>query len=291
MVPQLLRELNRREFFNPSLVGVFTNPYFFIKRGVYAGIRANARYMQGVMLDLGCGSKPYKDLFKVDSYVGLEVEPSGHDHRESQIDVLYDGRRMPFRDRVFDSVLAAEVFEHISDLDEVLAELRRVMKPNAHMIVTMPFGWEEHETPHDYIRFTSYGIAMRLRKQGFQVLQVNKTTNYVETCFQIWNAYVTQHVLPSNNYLRFALIPLIVSPATMLGIILSRLLPDNRALYLNNVVVVRNDIAADSNGPRMEAPRPARQDRPIPPAIGHQMTARGSECGRPQISAGGEHWL
>ena len=248
-MPQLLRELNRKEFFNPSLLGVFTNPFFFIKRGVYASVRANACYMKRVMLDLGCGSKPYKDLFKVDSYVGLDVEASGHDHRDSQIDVLYDGRRMPFCDNVFDSVLAAEVFEHISDLDEVIGELRRVMKPSAHMVVTIPFVWEEHETPHDYVRFTSYGIVMQMRKQGLQVVRVDKTTNYVETCFQVWNAYVSQHILPSNNYLRFLLIPLIISPVTILGIVLSRLLPESRALYLNNAIVVRNDIAADSNGP------------------------------------------
>lgn len=238
-MPQLFRTISRREFFNPSLIGIFTNPFFFIKRGIYRGIKANASYMKGIMLDFGCGPKPYECLFSVDKYVGLEFGESSHDHRDSQIDVLYDGRRIPFADVTFDSVLAVEVFEHVLDLEEILRELHRVMKPNGHMLITMPFAWEEHETPHDYRRYTSYGIATLLNKQGFEVIDINKSSNYVETCFQIWSAYASQRILPRNRILKPLLFVLVISPLTLLGIILARLLPKDKALYLNSIIVAR----------------------------------------------------
>ena len=37
-------------------------------------------------------------------------------------------------------------------------------------------------------------------------------------------------------------VPLIVAPVTLLGMLLSKLLPDNRSLYLNNVIVAKKNI-------------------------------------------------
>jgi len=53
--------------------------------------------MNGIMLDFGCGSKPYKELFSVDKYIGLDIEKSGHNHKEEPIDFYYDGKTIPFK--------------------------------------------------------------------------------------------------------------------------------------------------------------------------------------------------
>ena len=63
------------------------------------------------MLDFGCGSKPYKNLFKVKEYVGLDTEESGHNHRNEEIDVLYNGKQIPFVDNSFDSLFSSQVFK------------------------------------------------------------------------------------------------------------------------------------------------------------------------------------
>ncbi|MBU1757988.1 class I SAM-dependent methyltransferase [Patescibacteria group bacterium] len=36
---------------------------------------------------------------------------------------------MPFKNNFFDSILASEVFEHVFDIDYVLKELNRILKP------------------------------------------------------------------------------------------------------------------------------------------------------------------
>jgi SAM-dependent methyltransferase len=50
----------------------------------------------------------------------------------------YDGRRIPFADGAFDVVFSSNVLEHIAVLPPVLAELRRVMKPDGSAIHVLP---------------------------------------------------------------------------------------------------------------------------------------------------------
>ena len=53
-------------------------------------------------MDFGCGSKPYKSLFNVEEYLGVDYYNEGHPHENEQIDVFYDGKNLPFPDNYFD---------------------------------------------------------------------------------------------------------------------------------------------------------------------------------------------
>ena len=46
---------------------------------------------------------------------------------------------LPFADRVFDAVVAAEVVEHIPDLDRALKEAARVLRPGGLLVVSVPY--------------------------------------------------------------------------------------------------------------------------------------------------------
>jgi SAM-dependent methyltransferase len=234
-----LKEFYKKEKFHPSFVSIFINPSYIIRKGLFRGVSSNAKYMKGIMLDFGCGCKPYKNLLNVQEYIGLDIKESGHDHTKERINVFYDGKKIPFGDNHFDAVFSSEVFEHIFNLDEILNELHRVMKPGANILITVPFVWDEHEIPYDFARYTSYGIKYLLESKGFQIIKIEKTTNYMETIFQMWNTYISQYVLPSTPCLKIILNPLFIAPTTMLGILLSKILPDNRNLYHNNIVVAK----------------------------------------------------
>jgi len=234
-----LRKIYSKERFIPSFVGIFTNPLYFERRGVYKGLILNKRYLNGKLLDFGCGSKPYKELFNVQEYIGLDIEESGHSHENEEIDVYYDGKTIPFDDKHFDSVFSSEVFEHIFNLEEILTELHRVLKPGGHMLITLPFVWDEHEAPYDFARYSSFGIDYLLKKSGFEVIAIEKTTNYVETVFQMWNVYVSQYIFPSNRFPRALITLLFIAPTTIIGIFLSKILPENKKLYLTNIVIAK----------------------------------------------------
>jgi ubiquinone/menaquinone biosynthesis C-methylase UbiE len=81
-----------------------------------------------------------------------------------QIDVFYDGRKIPFEDEYFDAVFSTEVFEHIFNLEEILKEINRVMKVSGKILITCPFAICEHEVPNDFARYSSYAINIFLKK-------------------------------------------------------------------------------------------------------------------------------
>ena len=236
-----LKKIYTREQFLPTFLSVFINPFYFLRKGLLLNIKKNKNYMKGILLDFGCGSKPYKDIFNVEKYIGLDIEKSGHNHTGEPIDFFYDGEKIPFKDNYFDSIFSSEVFEHIFNLEDILAELNRVLKLNGYILTTVPFAWDEHEIPYDFGRYTSFGLASLFIKYGFEVKTIEKSTNYVESAFQIWIAYIYQYLFPKNKYLQFFLTFFFITPLNLLGIILSFTLPKRYSFY-NNIICIAEKI-------------------------------------------------
>ena len=53
----------REQDFNPGLLGLFVNPFYFARQGLYKHISELAPSLKGQILDVGCGSKPYQKCF------------------------------------------------------------------------------------------------------------------------------------------------------------------------------------------------------------------------------------
>lgn len=243
MRERLVRRL-RREAFLPSRLGIVVSSVYFIRRGLYRNIASLAPRLSGRVLDFGCGSKPYESLFvNARSYVGVDVQVSGHDHRTSAIDVFYDGHTLPFRDGQFDGVVAFEVFEHVFNIDEVLAELRRVLRPGGHLLISLPFAWDEHEIPFDFARYTSFGIRHVLERNGFEVMEMRKSTTYVLALCQVFIDYLRRYVLPQNRILRGLFQLGLIFPLNVGALLLHRLLPERHEYYSNNIVLARRGTA------------------------------------------------
>jgi SAM-dependent methyltransferase len=175
----------------------------------------------------------------VEEYTGLDFENPGHPHINEQIDVFYDGKHIPFEDGVFDAVFSSEVFEHVFNLDEVLRELNRVMKPGASILATCPFAICEHEVPHDFARYSSFGLRSLFQRHGFEVVHQEKTGNNVEVVIQLWIMYLHQHVNPKFRKipgLRSAFRFISYTSLNLLALAFDRILPRRQDLYLNNVI-------------------------------------------------------
>ena len=227
--------------FNPSLF----HQFYFNRKGLLRAITENAPMMKGVMMDFGCGSKPYRSLFNVDQYIGVDFEGSGHSHKNEQIDVFYDGKKIPFPDDHFDSILCSEVFEHLFSLEELMTELHRVLKPGGLMLITCPFAWNEHEAPYDYARYTQFALADLFAKTNFRVIKKDKKGSNVEVLHQLRCLYVVSlsyamrklfprplHFLP-KAYLKMGVLYLNIR-----GSILNSIIPRQYELYQSNVFIV-----------------------------------------------------
>ena len=185
-IKESLKNFFYNEFSNPSFIGIFINPFYFIKKGLYDSIKKNSNFIKGDILDIGCGSKPYEKIFKKkEKYIGIDIKDSSHNHKNSKVDIYYDGRNIPFEDNSFESVVCFEVLEHIKNPEFTLTEINRVLKGNGNLLLTMPFAWFEHELPNDYQRYTENGLKNLILKNGFTINNIQKSNSAIEAIMQI----------------------------------------------------------------------------------------------------------
>ncbi|HVO72423.1 MAG TPA: class I SAM-dependent methyltransferase [Ignavibacteriaceae bacterium] len=229
----------KNQLFDPGVIGIFINPFYFIRKGLSRGIKKYALELHGRLLDFGCGSKPYKNFFNVKEYIGVDVISRGHSHEKEQIDIYYDGKLIPFKDESFDSIFSSEVFEHLFNLEDILDELKRILKKEGKAIFTVPFVWDEHEKPFDYGRYSSFGIVYLLEKHGFQIIKIEKSTKFLETIFQLWSLYLYYKIYTKNKYLNIFINVLFIAPFNIIGMLISNLLPNNENLYHDNIILAR----------------------------------------------------
>ena len=116
-----------------------------------------------IVLDVGCGNKPYQDWFGDSMYVGLNYSIAN-----AEPDVVGDAMQLAFANESFDLVFATQVLEHLSEPSMFLEESFRVLRPGGIIILSCPFYWPLHEEPHDYYRFTKYGLAHLLKLAKFR---------------------------------------------------------------------------------------------------------------------------
>jgi len=94
----------------------------------------------GTILELGAGMGYQAKILSERGYqvVALDVAESGYlAHRVYDV-VVYDGRHIPLPSRSIHCVFSSHVLEHIRDLPQVHAELRRVLQPGGYAVHVMP---------------------------------------------------------------------------------------------------------------------------------------------------------
>jgi SAM-dependent methyltransferase len=235
-VKSRLIALYRRQQFNPGPLALLINPFFLARRRLWRAVASWAPQLRGQLLDVGCGIKPYRALFTVDRYVGLDVD-SETTRRLGSADVLYAGGRFPFDDASFDAVLCNQVLEHIFEPDAFLQEIRRVLRPGGKLLLTVPFVWDEHEQPFDYARYSSFGLKALLQRNGLTVQQQQKLLDDASTLFQLLNAYVFKVLRTRHAPVNLLMTAVLLAPISALGWLLGSLSPRNPDLFLDQIVL------------------------------------------------------
>lgn len=138
-------------------------------RWLLHGLLQARPYVHGKLLDIGCGVKPYRSLFNADQHLGVDWPGSGH---ELNVEAFANAQSLPFADQSFDTLLCTEVIEHLPRPWQALDEMARVLKPGGHLILSAPFVHVHHEFPHDYYRFTFFGLQAQVRQAGLQPLAI-----------------------------------------------------------------------------------------------------------------------
>lgn len=125
-----------------------------------------------LLLDAGAGECIYKKYFTHCSYKSVDMGIGEANWNYSNLDVIAPLNKLPFKDETFDAVLCTQVLEHLSNPAECLKSMYRVLKPRGRLILTVPMSQSEHQTPHDFFRYTSYGLRYLCSEAGFQEIEV-----------------------------------------------------------------------------------------------------------------------
>lgn len=97
-----------------------------------------SRLLKGRVLDIGCGIGDML-VFRPGT-VGADVNPhtvEWNKQRGLDVHLIVDGK-LPFDNEVFDGAIMDNVLEHIADPQALLAEVRRVLRPDAVFVVGVP---------------------------------------------------------------------------------------------------------------------------------------------------------
>lgn len=136
------------------------------------------------VMDVGAGDAPYRELFAHVEYVTVDWAESVHEDASGS-DVIASADALPLDDATFDAALLTQVLEHVPEPARVLGELFRVLRPGGQIFVTAPLAWELHEAPHDFYRYTRFGLEHLARAAGFAEIDVTARTDSFTTLGQL----------------------------------------------------------------------------------------------------------
>lgn len=233
-----IKGVYHRQLFLPNWWGIFINPFYLARAGLRDEIQLFSSQLSGELLDVGCGSKPYKPIIKSNSYIGLDIDSSATRTR-NVADYFYDGKKFPFPDCRFDSILCNQVLEHVFEPIDFIGEMRRVLKPGGILVLSVPFIWDEHEQPFDYARYSTFGLRFLLEQGGFDIIDQRKTLGDASIIFQIANAYLYKVSLRLPKFAKVLLTISLMALFNIFGVIAQKLSPKNPDLFLDQVVLAK----------------------------------------------------
>jgi SAM-dependent methyltransferase len=139
----------------------------------------------GTVLDLGCGAGERLDALRAIGWgqaLGVDPDPVAVARGVAAGRALVAGQAeaVPLDDASVDCVMMHHVVEHLADLAPALTEVRRVLRPGGHLVITTPnpaatgrtrWGalWRGYEAPRHLRLYTMPALCRLLAVHGFAV--------------------------------------------------------------------------------------------------------------------------
>jgi len=149
------------------------------------------KFARGVLLDYGCGGQPYKSylLPYLEKYIGADVAAAEATHLDIE---FLPNQPLPLSAQSVDTILSTQTLEHVRDPSQYLQECARLLRPGGHLLISVPMQWRLHEVPHDYWRFTKYGLKELLAQHGFEIIEIKTCGGAWALAGQIINSHLAE---------------------------------------------------------------------------------------------------
>lgn len=140
---------------------------------VAAAIERARRHARGVMLDVGCGARPWEPLFDgaVTRVWGTDL-PGSSDLGPRRPDAFARAEAQPIRAASVDTVLGLSMLTYLPEPLRMIEEAHRVLRPGGTLLLEFTQMAPLYRDYRDYFRFTPHGAAELLGRAGFDVVEV-----------------------------------------------------------------------------------------------------------------------
>lgn len=152
-----------RDLQNSGAYWYFSAITFSLRRALLPLISG---FCSGKVLDAGAGGLHARQLLGPysEEYVAVDIADQRGD-----LDITADVQDLSvIADAEFDCIFCSQVLEHLPRPGDALGEFFRVLKPGGYLILAVPHLSALHEEPHDYFRYTQYGVNHLLATAGFE---------------------------------------------------------------------------------------------------------------------------
>ena len=205
----------------PSLTGqkhapnvYITNAFYLNWRQLSNSMKAALPYLRGRCVDVGAGTAPYQQMVsqRVDEYIVADYSDTRQSMfaRENSQFIEADVLNLPFEDQSMDSVLFTQVLEHVTQPARALDEIRRILKKEGVLIISVPFIFQAHAEPYDYWRFSEYGIRRLILEREFEILEFHYQGYFGTSVMSMLNGYIWQLSSKQKWIRNFLLLPFIL---------------------------------------------------------------------------------
>lgn len=230
-------------------VRLLFSPHFVIKFYLARDIQqlVSTYSFKGTVLDVGCGTKPYKEFFRhTRTYIGIDFKDysSNNEFISTPPDYYFDSTyrhssRLPFKSGSYSHCVAFQVLEHHTNPQKLIKEMIRVIKPRGYILLSVPFVGGLHEEPHDYFRITEFSINSICRSEKVQLIDVKKQGSVFSTIATLLMDALME-IASKNIFLYIisvAIYPLVYGYG-LFSLILDRVIKTNK-VFLNYTFVIK----------------------------------------------------
>lgn len=219
------------------------NPYLLklskkrSRQGLYEFLELQYQHIpQGAsVLSVGSGGKVNELLEKYANTQGFEVQTIDIDSARKP-DIIGDLCSYEFNDNSFDIVVMSEVLEHLHSPQLGLDNVYTSLKSGGKLILTVPFILPIHDAPHDYFRFTRYGLKLLLKK--FNSVDILERNSYFESIDVLFLRLIVVKS-KSAQLMSYLIIPIVYYLLRPITLLLSRLIPTNAITTGYNLTAIK----------------------------------------------------
>lgn len=142
---------------------------------------------QGSILDIGCGTGAFLHTMEEAGWesTGLEPDTTARENAKKNygIEPLPPGKLFNLKQETFDAIAMWHVLEHVHQLHEYVAQIKKLLKANGRLIIAVPnytskdaahYGaaWAAWDVPRHLYHFSPQSMQKLMELQGMKVIEM-----------------------------------------------------------------------------------------------------------------------